>query len=250
MSLTSFRQALMIAPVGLLLGPTAFASAAENCADGAGRPPPANVTDLPELGPSLKHPTLTVPSGDSGTASGGVTLLVRGEERIGQAKGEATAALIDKPSLKGRELAADLSLAATPIPTGSGVSVRACVSRKNRWEAGTYEGTLHVYGPALQEFSYALVVLSKWPAEVPLAILAAVVIGFLIAEVRRTETGKHGDALYFAVAAGGALLTYFSQYWTSPTWGDDPYIQVSGLVSAAVAAAAAGRAGAKKAFGS
>lgn len=222
---------------------------AEKCVDKPGPTPRANLKNPPELGSNSKRPTLTVKTDASEAADAGVTLPVKGGKRIGKADSAATASVTDKPSLKDRELDGDIALAAKPTATGNGVIVRACISGKGVWEADSYEGAIQVFGPRFNEVPYALVVTSKWHWVVPLVILAVVVIVFLFMEVRRKETGGPGNALYLAVAVGGALLTYFSQYADVDTWGDNPGIQVPGLAVAAITAAATGRAAAKKFFG-
>jgi hypothetical protein len=113
------------------------------------------------------------------------------------------------------------------LEPGDLAEASACISKKGDWEAGTYEGTVQVYGPRFTEFSYPLVVTSKWPVWVPLAIIVLVV--------------------FLAVAAGA--VTCFAQYDSADTWGDNPETQLAGLAVAVITAAAAGRAASMKVFG-
>lgn len=227
---------------------TSEAQGQERCVDKRGPTPQGDAKKRGELAPNSKRTTLTVKSdaGDAATAS--VVLPVKGGKSIGKSNGSATAGVTDVPSFEGRELDADIALAARPTATGNGVVVRACISDKGRREAGTFEGALQVYGPRFNEFTYSLVVTSKWRPVVPIVILILVVILFLAMEVKRPETGGTGAVAYLTVAVGGALLTYFSQYEDVDTWGDNPGLQIPGLAVAAITAAAAGRAAAVKFF--
>jgi hypothetical protein len=219
------------------------------CAEEKGPPPQTSVKNLRELEANAGRPTFKVPMDSSETASDDISLPVKGGQRIGQTP-RAASARVQQPRKNERRLKADVRVSAEPTELGTGVIVYACLSNKRTWEAGTYEGTIDVYGTRFAAFSYPLVVTTKWPAYVPLAIIVVVLLVFLFFEVRRKETGAKGTGIYVVIGVVAGAVTYFAQYDTVETWGDSPGTQLAGLAVAVVTAAAAGRAAAEKFFSS
>jgi hypothetical protein len=228
-----------------LLGP-APALAQRQCEEDQG--PTPGEGELRELGANAQRPTFTIPLDSGKEADDDITLPVREDQTIGFTP-EAATARVEVPRKEGRKLKADISVAAQPTELGSEVRVFACISNKEIWEAGTYEGTVQVYGPRLARSAYPLVVTTKWPIWVPLAVIVGVLAAFLAFEVARSETGLKGDGVYLIIAVPAGAVTYFAQYNSIDTWGSEPETQLTGLAVAVVTAAAAGRAAAKKFFG-
>jgi hypothetical protein len=233
-------------PLALLLTPQAQAQ--ENCMEVPGPGPPANVNRLAELQANAARATFTVPLDSSRAAQDDITLPVKGNENVGTSERDATARL-EPPRRNNRRLRADVRVAATPTELGTGIVVCASISNKGRWEAGTYAGTVQIYGPRFSEFSYPLVVTTKWPVFIPVGIILVVLLFFAVLEIIRQETGTAGNVIYLIIALGAGALTYFGQYNAVDTWGDKPEIQLAGLAVAVVTAGATGRAAAKKFFG-
>jgi hypothetical protein len=233
----------------LLLAAPAQALSKDKCSETKGPPPQASVKNLRELEANTGRPTFKVPLDSGATASDDITLPVKGRKKIGKTA-RAASARVDQPRRNERRLKADIRVSAQPTDLGTGVVIFACISNKSSREAGTYEGTIDVYGPRFNAFSYPIVVTTKWPVWVPLAIIITVLVVFLFFEVRRKETGAKGSGIYLVIALAAGAITYFAQYDSAETWGDAPGAQLSGLAVAVVTAAAAGRAAAKKFFSS
>jgi hypothetical protein len=242
----------------LVLGGGGARAQAKPCAETAGPTPHGAAKRLRSLDPNSKHPNLMVKTDADSRAASSVVLPVKGSAHIDTSFQAVTANVLDVPSFKDREFGSRIALTAKPTATGRAAVVRACITKpgfgwsglwkRSFWDAGTYEGTVQVYGPRLAEFQYGLVITTKWHWIVPVTILFLVVVVFLAAELMRPETALAGATIYLAVAIGGALLTYFTQYGSVDTWGDNPGVQIPGLAVAAITAAATGRAAAVKFF--
>ena len=133
-----------------------------------------------------------------------------------------------------------------------------------QYAAGRYEGTVHVYGPKIADFYYAIVVTTKWPSWIAvltilLTFLGCIVVAFftdvLVLPGRKESlTSNKGERLKGSVtlvfagvfAIGLAALSYWSVYASNETWGSDPPSDLTALVSAAFAAAIGGRISARK----
>ena len=231
----------------VVLGFATDALAKDQCTEVKGPIPSANAKKLKELAPNPQRPSLTMPLDSGDSASDDIALPVKGKKRIGLSKAAASADF-EKPRMGDHPLRANVRVAAAPTALGTGVRVYACISNKRQWEAGTFTGSVTVYGPRFSEFSYPLVVTSKWPVWVPVAIILSVLLIFGIMEALRQETGKAGTSIYFVIAIAAGAATYFGQYDSVATWGDNPGAQLTGLAVAVVTAAAAGRGAAKKYF--
>lgn len=222
-----------------------------SCTEKKGSPAQRNVKNLRELAPNTTRATLSVSLDGQQSSDGSVTLSVKGHQRVAKAATDkaASAEIIDTPHGNNRDLRADIAVSATPNATGTYVAVRGCVSNDAAWKAGKYEGTVNVYGPRFHEFSYGIVVTQKWPPCLPLGILAVVMFAFGIIEFLSDKTTKlGGGSLYILVGVVAGLLTFYSQYSTNDTWGDDWEKQIIALVLAALTTAIAGRAAAQKFF--
>jgi hypothetical protein len=132
------------------------------------------------------------------------------------------------------------------------VVLTACVDREGRWRAGSYQGTVRIYGPQLNDFDYAIVITQKWPWEVAVLLLLVAGIAFfavafftesLSFEGRKEQQGFRvlGRTLFGALVAVAAMApTFWGTYWNNPTWGSEPDAHIAGIVAAGFTAAIAG----------
>lgn len=164
-------------------------------------------------------------------------------------RGRAVSAMVvDWPRTSSERLGAAVRVKATPNPLGNRVAVAVCVDRDgDRWSAGQYEGSISVYGTRLEEFTYPIVITSKWPPLIPILVLVAAILAFLLMAFATNsltfnfESKKWPASLLgLAIAVGAAGLTYWGQYGKSPTWGDDPGAQITALALAGFTAAVGG----------
>ena len=232
------------------LGASPVQAAEQTCAEKDGASVPASVKNPRELQANAKRANLSVALDGFESADGTVTLPVKDGRKVAKGPRDeaATAEIVDVPQRNQRDLDAEIDVSAVPGGGGTNVVVSACVTNSDAWQAGKFDGTIRVYGPRFTEFSYAMTVTQRWPYWLPLLILFMVLAAFGVFEARRAETGKRGTLLFLVIGiiGGGAA---FLQYLSSDTWGDDWTKQIPALAGAAILAAAAARAAAKKAFG-
>jgi hypothetical protein len=153
-------------------------------------------------------------------------------------------------------------VAAHPSQSGRSVVVEACFENVNHWYAGSYEGTIRVYGPQIADFNYALVVTTKWPPWVALVVIFATVVFSVLVllflpqvpnpalnlpaqktfweELKAMWRPWLGLFLGIVVAAVLAGLTYWTNYEANDTWGSDPQAQILALALAAFGATVIG----------
>lgn len=250
MHTTSRSRTKVLALAIAIFSLAAVQAEAKDCEEVKGASVPSSVKSPRELQANAKHPALAVMLDGQAAEDGAVTLPVKDGKRIASSARDkaATAEVSDPPQLDGRDLDADIEVSATPAPSGTSVVTKACITSADVWKAGRYEGSVKVFGPRFEDFSYAFAVTQKWPAYVPIIILAAVLLAFGFFELRRTETGKKGDALFLAIGLAGGFFAYL-QYSSSDTWGADWTKEIGALAAAAITAAGAARAAAKRAFG-
>lgn len=153
----------------------------------------------------------------------------------------------------------------TKATTAAGATVvrlTLCVVRGAPLRAGAFQGTARIYGPAVADFDYAVIITQKWPWYIAAAILWYAGLLFLIAAwqtnsltFNRPSGGRathRGVSKVIATVTGTVIgliamvPTFFGTYWNNATWGSDPGTQISGLATAGLTAAFAGLAAAHK----
>jgi uncharacterized membrane protein len=236
------------AVLALSVGTVEHAAAAESppeCDEPATvKPARRNALDLIELQPNALRPTFDIGLGHETSGADEISLRPKAGERFGP---RVAAELLDRPRKGSQALEGEIRISARPSKSGRVVIVAACLEGVSQWKAGRYEGVVAVYGPRIADFNYALVVTSKWPWQVAaLLIVGTVLFSALILFFARRPAAGSAQSNAIATVAGfvvGALLaglTYWSNYVTSDTWGDDPQAQITALVLASFSATVLG----------
>lgn len=150
---------------------------------------------------------------------------------------------------------------ATTAAGATVVQLTVCVVRGASLKAGALQGTARIYGPAVADFDYAVIITQKWPWYIAAAILWYAGLLFLIAAwltesltfSRPNMDETHRGASKIIATGTGTIIglvamvpTFFGTYWNNATWGSDPGTQMSGLATAGLTAAFAGLAAAHK----
>src|SRR5262249_61468622 len=87
-------------------------------------------------------------------------------------KANVAAEVTDLPRLNNHRLGGKVFVAAHPSESGRRVVVEVCLADVSNWDAGRFQGTIAVYGPKLADFTYAIVVTTKWPWWVAVGAIA------------------------------------------------------------------------------
>jgi hypothetical protein len=219
------------------------------------QPAPDDATDLIELQPNAARPTFDVKLDYSTSGDDFISFAPRGARRVGPS-GDVAAEFTDAPRYKGDRLKGDAFIAAHASESGRRVIVYACFEDVPHYAAGRYEGTVALFGPQLADFTYAIVITTKWPRWIAwLTILGTIVVALAIGLATNTFKRPEGpgDArgwlrvglgLVLAAALGG--FPYWSVYASNETWGSTPPSDLTALVTATFTAAAGGLALAAK----
>jgi hypothetical protein len=254
------RPWLVTLPVGLLLlcaGPAAAAT----CEREEAGPSAAGTTGLGELQANPERAALTLNLGGSKSDSDDVTLPTRDNASVARDPQnvdplDVTTDIRDSPRKANDRLDGNVITSATPRRGGRSVNVELCMDSASTWQAGTYEGTVTIDGPRLQEFTYPIVIEKKWPWWTAFLVIVAVVIGYVLyamglgnAPAAKTKTGSIRTKLvYLVVSVAGGLLVYWSVYVKNETWGENPAADIVALAAAALTGAIAGGTAARAAF--
>ena len=227
----------------------ATTGSAPACKDVETRTEPAadNAANLLELQTNAARPTFDIALADKSSGEDDITFSTKGGKRVGRTT-DVAAELTDFPRRSGHRLHGRVFVAAHPSKSGERVIVEACLENVRYWDAGQYKGTFLVYGPTIADFTYALVITSKWPWEVPVGVIVLTVIGSALVSFffgpstsgvsRKRRYGSF--AFGFVVGAGLAALSYWGVYVTNDTWGEDPQAQIVALVMASFGATVTG----------
>jgi hypothetical protein len=219
------------------------------------QPAPEDATNLIELQPNALEPTFSVQLDDSTAGEDDISFQPQGRQRPGT-DADVAAEFIDQPRYKGHRLGGDQAIAAHASKSGRSIVLYVCLDNVPQYAAGRYEGSVALYGPKLADFTYAIVVTTKWPSWtawtiIGLTIVGALLIGFLTGTFSFPSAWRNWKgwirlvlAVVFAVAF--ALLPYWSVYASNETWGSTPASDLTALVAATFAAAAGGLALANK----
>jgi hypothetical protein len=213
-------------------------------------PSAADAQNLIELQANKARPTFDVGLADKPSGQDNISFSPKTAEPIDT---RVAAEVVDTPRAGRHPLRAEILIAAHPSKSGRAVVVEVCFRDADHWYAGSYAGTIRVYGPRITDFNYALVVTTKWPWWVAIAVIGATllfsVLVFLflprVPNPKLRWTWKAwrawlGTFLGIVVAAVLALLTYWSLYEANDTWGSDPQSQILALVMASFSATVVG----------
>jgi uncharacterized membrane protein len=247
--------ATAVLAAGLLVagnaGAQGAAKAVGTCEEKEGTPPSGpNAKNLIELQANKARPTFDVGLADKSAGKDNISFSPKAGERIGN---RVAAEVVDTPRAGEHPLRAEILIAAHPSKSGRAVVVEACFRNVDHWYAGSYAGTIRVYGPRLTDFNYALVVTTKWPWWVAILVIGATVLFSVLVFVllprvpnpklkRDREEWRAWLALVLGIVVGALLagLTYWSLYEANDTWGSDPQAQVLALVMASFSATVVG----------
>ena len=248
------RRLLAAAAVSvLLLACAAPAFADATCNEVPGGLPAGTAASRAQLQANPDRPTFDVGLGRDSSTNDDITLPPRRARQLGLSDRDVTAVLTGFPRKGSERFGGTVRVGAAPGATGRTVSIAACVKRTKTLGAGAYRGVVTVYGPRLEGFDYPIVVTEKWPAWIPIVILAGSILVFLVAAavsgsltfgLERRQ--RIATALGVLLAVAAAALTYWNVYAKNDTWGDDPGAQMLALAVAAFTAAVGGLAAAER----
>lgn len=252
---------------GLALAGQAGAQGAEPkvalCKENEKETQPASAANPIELQANRARPTFDVGLADKSEGNDNIFFSPKAGERIDN---QVAAELLGAPRAGKHRIHGLIFVAAHPSQSGRSVVVEACFEDVNHWYAGSYESTIRVYGPQIADFSYALVVTTKWPPWVALVVIFATVVFsvlvlLLLPQVPNptlnpqvpTEQNDGRKArwkarwrpwlgLFLGIVVGSVLagLTYWTTYEANDTWGSDPQAQMLALALAAFGATVIG----------
>lgn len=225
-------------------------------------PAPENAKNLLELQPNAARPTFDIELGYATSGSDGISFVPKAGKRPGQ-RAKVAAEFTDAPRFEGQRLGGDQFVAAEASESGRRIFLQACFESVPQYAAGRYAGTLAIYGPKIADFTYAIVVTTKWPRwtallTIGLVFFFAIGVAFftdvLTFPERKKGTTSKGERwkgyvkVAFAAVFAGVLaaLSYWSVYASNETWGSDPPSDLTALASAAFAAAVGGLVTARK----
>jgi hypothetical protein len=259
----------VVVTAGLALAGQAGAQGVEKsvplCKENEKQTQPASTTNPIELQANKARPTFDVGLADKSEGDDNIFFSPREGERI---KNPVAAELLGSPRAGTHRFHGQVFVAAHSSQSGRSVVVEACFQDVNPWNAGSYEGTVRVYGPQIADFNYALVVTTKWPWWMAAIVIGATVLFSILiflflpqvpnpalnpkvpSELKGWEKFKAklkmawrpwlGSLLGIVVGVVLAVLTYWTQYQTNDTWGSDPQAQILALALAAFGATVLG----------
>jgi hypothetical protein len=245
-----------LAALGVLLGFYATSGRSDRTLAECSTP-----TKNSEAGPLTKvqlqanraRPSLTVPLADGGDAFDEISFSPKKPISI---PSEIQAYLIEYPRQGDQRSAAKITVAAAPAAGGTVAQLSVCVKRGDDWEAGTFQGTVRIFGGGIVAFDYPLIITERWPWEAAVGLLVLALAAFLLITIQSQsltfkadqEHSTSASFLGLAIAVAAVTPTFFGTYWNNPTWGSNPGSQLSGLVVAGFTAAVAGLALADRLF--
>lgn len=215
-------------------------------------PAPENAQNLIELAPNAARPTFDVGLDYSTDGKDDISFPAKAGRRPGR-DADVAAEFIDAPRYKGHALKGDRSAAAHASKSGRSILLYACFDNIPHYAAGRWEGTVAIFGPELADFTYAIVVTTKWPRWTAWAVILVTIVGSLIVAIltgvlNTPKNWKDGLKIVFTlvIALVLGLLPYWSVYVSNETWGSTPPSDLIALASATFGAVIGGFALAKK----
>jgi hypothetical protein len=198
-----------------------------------------------ELRPYRSPPTFVLALADRQTTHGYVSLTPKGGRVL---RDRVSAQVIERPRQGSTPIAAFIRVAAVPNAGGSIITLRACIERRKLLRAGTYQGTVRIYGPRIGQLDYPLIITEKWPwwiAAVLMALAGGSFVFLALATRSLTFSGTGWrtagvSILGLLIGLGAMVPSFFGAYWTNNTWGADPATNITGLVTAGFTAAVGG----------
>lgn len=222
------------------------------------RPAAEDATNLLELQSNAARPTFDVELAYNTNGGDDISFTPMAGRRPSSA--DVGAEFTDAPRYDGRRLRGERFVAAHASESGRQIVLEACFEKIPEYDAGRWEGTISIYGPQLSDFTYAIVVTTKWPrwtaiAAIVVTIVLALVAALVTNQLRLPKQDWRRDwkaylvlAFTLVVAVAVAGLPYWSVYVSNETWGSTPATDLTALVTATFGAAVAGLATAKKLF--
>lgn len=212
---------------------------------------------LNELTTPASEPTFTVSLGAYSAKDDQIGLGPKTAKRFAY-PGDVGADVIDRPADDKEHFDGTVAVAAAVNASRTRVEVTACITGASNLEAGRYEGNVLVSGPHFADYVVPIVITKKWPWWIAVGVLLAAAAAFFAVAIMtsslvyqnasrsRQTVGTIGG---IAVALVALLPVYFSSYVNNPTWGSNPQVDVSTLITAGLTAATAGLAAAHRALG-
>lgn len=216
------------------------------------QPAAENAQNPIELAPNAARPTFDVELDDHTDGKDDISFPPKAGRRPGS-DADVAAEFTDAPRYKGHGLKGDRFIAAHASKSGRSIVLYVCFEKIPEYAAGRWEGTVAIFGPELSDFTYAIVVTTKWPRWTAWVTILLTIVGSLIVAiitgVLKSPTGfkdwlKIIFTLVLALVLG--LLPYWSVYSSNETWGSTPPSDLIALVSATFGAVIGGFATAKK----
>jgi hypothetical protein len=211
-----------------------------------------------QLEANRQRPSLTIALADRQTASDAISFNSKGGLRIPDVQKARTSARFLEPLRRSSSEPLDSKVAARaqPLAGGSVMQLSVCVKRGELLKAGSYQGSVRIYGPRVNNFDYAVVVTQKWPWQIAVATLWYAGLAFIVAAWATGsltfDPSRKGVSKWIVTGAGvlvglvAMAPAFFGSYWNNPTWGSDPGPHIIGLLTAGLTAALAGLAAAQK----
>jgi hypothetical protein len=216
------------------------------------RPAAEDAQNLIELAPNAARPTFNVELDYASDGRDDITFQPKAGRRPGT-DADVAAEFTDAPRFNGHPLKGDRFIAAHASKSGRSVIVYVCFENVPGYAAGRWEGTIAVFGPKLSDFTYAIVVTTKWPRWTAWLTILVTIVGSMIVAiltgVLKTPTDWRGGLRVFftlVVALALGLVPYWSVYASNETWGSTPNSDLIALVGATFGAVIAGFALAKR----
>jgi hypothetical protein len=219
------------------------------------KPSASGAKNLTELQPNAARPTFDVKLDYSTSGDDYISFTPKAGGKSG-ATANVAAEFTDAPRFKGDRLTGDAFIAAHASKSGRRVVVYACFENLSQYTAGRYQGTVALFGPQLADFTYAIVITTKWPRWIALVtilvtVIGALFIGFVTNTFSRPANRRDGMGwlrviIGFIIATALGALPYWSVYASNETWGSTPPSDLTALVTATFTAAVGGLALAAK----
>ena len=216
------------------------------------QPAPENAKNLIELAPNPARPTFDVELDYHTDGKDDISFPPKAGRRPGT-NADVAAEITDAPRYKGHGLKGDRFVAAHASKSGRNIILYACFENVPSYAAGRWEGTVAIFGPKLSDFTYAIVVTTKWPRWIAWATILVTILGSLIVAIitgaLNSPVGLKGwlkIIVTVALALALGVLPYWSVYASNEIWGSTPSSDLIALVSATFGAVIGAFATAKK----
>jgi hypothetical protein len=241
--------ALVCAPSG--------AAQAEPCdEDEQTDPADPDAQNLLELQTNAKRPTFVIKLDYASSGTDWISFVPKGGKRPGR-NADVAAEFTDALSFEGERLGGVQRIAAHANKSGRWIVVEACIRDIPDRTAGRYEGTISVFGPPISDFTYAIVVTTKWPRWAAIVtmfatVLLALAIAVYTDQISVSRQGFRNWKTYIRVpvtvviALVLAAIPYWSVYENNETWGAALGADLTALVTATFGATVAGIAAANR----